>query len=383
MHKLTVTLPPFAPDYSGVCSALFELGGMLLIHDASGCTGNYTSYDEPRWYGSRSAVFCTALRELDAVLGSDDKLVDKILRAAREMDPRFIGIMGSPVPMVIGSDLEGVAREVEAASGIPSFGFATTGLKFYDSGVGKALTALARRFLRPAGERLPGTVNLLGATPLDFGIHGAISAMVRALEDRGFRVLSTFAMDSSLDELAESARASVNLVISVGGFPLARYFAETFGTPYVIGQPLGGLHCDQLCELISRAERGEEVLALRSEQEGPARTLLIGEQVTMHSLREWLIREQGFRGVDLAVPFGSIPSLGGAETSFVASEKAIKEQMKGEYHMIMGDPLYRQLLRAPLQYVEIPHVAVSSKLYWDCPWPLAGDGIYGVLKGDS
>ncbi len=381
MHKLMLTLPPFAPDYSGVCSALFELGGMLLIHDASGCTGNYTGYDEPRWYGSRSAVFCTALRELDAVLGSDDKLVDKILRAAREIEPRFVAIMGSPVPMVIGSDLEGIAREVEAASGIPSFGFATTGLKLYDAGVGMALEALGKRFLRSPRKRLPRTVNLLGATPLDFGIRGAVSCMVRELEDRGFRVLSTFAMDSSLEDLAESPRASVNLVVSAGGFPLALYCARTFGTPYVVGQPLGKEHCDHLGELLCRAEKGEAPRFLRKENEDPSRTLLIGEHVTMHSLRERLLREKGFRGVDVAVPFGRIPSLGGAETFAVPSEKVLEERMNGRYDLILGDPLYRQLLRSSARYVEVPHVAVSSKLFWDRSWPLEAKDLDHVLKG--
>ena len=69
MKQLSLNLPPFAPDYSGVCSALFELGGMIVIHDACGCTGNYTGFDEPRWYGSSSGVYCSALRQIDAILG--------------------------------------------------------------------------------------------------------------------------------------------------------------------------------------------------------------------------------------------------------------------------------------------------------------------------
>ena len=70
-------LPPFAPDYSGVCSTLFELNGIVVIHDAGGCTGNYTGYDEPRWYGSKSAIFCSGLREMDAVLGLDNDFIEK------------------------------------------------------------------------------------------------------------------------------------------------------------------------------------------------------------------------------------------------------------------------------------------------------------------
>jgi hypothetical protein len=57
MHKLTVRLPPFSPDYSGVCSAWFESGGMMAIHDAAGCSGNYTGCAQPRWYGSIPGLY--------------------------------------------------------------------------------------------------------------------------------------------------------------------------------------------------------------------------------------------------------------------------------------------------------------------------------------
>ena len=61
MAVLSIYLSPFAPDYSGVSSVLFDLHTVTAMHDASGCTGNYTGYDEPRWYGSKSPIFCSGL----------------------------------------------------------------------------------------------------------------------------------------------------------------------------------------------------------------------------------------------------------------------------------------------------------------------------------
>ncbi|MBR5753288.1 MAG: hypothetical protein IKX83_02260, partial [Clostridia bacterium] len=40
----------YTSDLSGVCSALYELGGLLVMHDASGCNSTYATHDEPRWY---------------------------------------------------------------------------------------------------------------------------------------------------------------------------------------------------------------------------------------------------------------------------------------------------------------------------------------------
>ncbi|MDD6196000.1 MAG: hypothetical protein PUB12_03840 [[Clostridium] aminophilum] len=96
MEQLWITLPALSPDYSGVCAALFDLGGMSVIHDASGCTGNYTGYDELRWFGARSMVFCSGLREIDAVLGRDDKLIDHILKASEYTNPTLYAVIRSP-----------------------------------------------------------------------------------------------------------------------------------------------------------------------------------------------------------------------------------------------------------------------------------------------
>jgi nitrogenase molybdenum-iron protein alpha/beta subunit len=153
MEQLWITLPALAPDYSGVCSAMFDLGGICVIHDASGCTGNYTGYDEPRWYGSSSKIFCSGLREIDAVLGRDDKLIDNVLKAGEVINPTMYTVIGSPVPMAIGSDMKGIAYEIEERTGIPSFGFDTNGLGLYNKGVSMAMCELIRRFTKKAKKR--------------------------------------------------------------------------------------------------------------------------------------------------------------------------------------------------------------------------------------
>ena len=213
MNKLCIKLPPFAPDYSGACSALFELGGLVVIHYASGCTGNYTGYDEPRWYGSKSYVFCSQLREIDAVMGDDEKLVKKILDASA-LAPRFIALLGSPVPMVTGTDMQGIAAEVESRSGIPSFGFSTTGLDYYDKGVSSAFMAIAVRFVKPALKKKPGSMNLLGLTPLDYSANRNAADMREFFASKGWEILSAFTMDSGLEDMERCAEAQVNLVVS-------------------------------------------------------------------------------------------------------------------------------------------------------------------------
>ena len=70
-------IPIYTSDVSGVCSALYELGGMVVMHDPSGCNSTYNTHDEIRWYDQDSLIFISGLTEIDAVMGNDEKLSKK------------------------------------------------------------------------------------------------------------------------------------------------------------------------------------------------------------------------------------------------------------------------------------------------------------------
>ena len=59
-------IPVYTADVSGVCSALYELGGMTVMHDPSGCNSTYNTHDEIRWYDQDSLIFISGLTEIDA-----------------------------------------------------------------------------------------------------------------------------------------------------------------------------------------------------------------------------------------------------------------------------------------------------------------------------
>ena len=50
MRQSYKIIPVYTADVSGVCSALYELGGMVVMHDPSGCNSTYNTHDEIRWY---------------------------------------------------------------------------------------------------------------------------------------------------------------------------------------------------------------------------------------------------------------------------------------------------------------------------------------------
>ncbi len=365
MRKLWITLPALAPDYSGVCSAMFELGGLSVIHDASGCTGNYTGYDEPRWYGSKSAVFCSGLREIDAVLGRDDKLIDQIVKACADLQPSMVTVLGSPVPMLIGTDMDGIACEVEERTGLPAFGFSTSGLALYNQGVSQAICALIRRFCRRPEEKIPRGVNLLGMTPLDFSTNSNAQDIVRLLEDHGFPVIGRLMMGVTLEQIQRLGEAQVNLVVSEAGFAPAQLLWQRYGIPYVVGLPVG--EGETVCRML------EETLAdgqcrIQKDPAEQGDLLIVGEQVAANALRHAIRLQDPQAKVVVGTMFGLRAELASEGDLDIPDEEALRKQIHSHrFRRMIGDPLFEDLIGPAdnLRFYPLPHVAVSSKVHWD------------------
>ena len=219
---------------------------MICIHDAAGCTGNYTGFDEPRSYNSRTLIYCTGLRKTDAILGNEEVYVQKIVRAAQEMKPNFIAIVGSPVPLVIGFDFNGVAKEIEQLTGIPTFGFATNGMRGnYKDGVVLALKRIMQYYgipkLENRQEKQEVKVNILGATPLDISREN-IRAMQKLLKENGYIINSILSMDNNLPQVAVWDEADVNLAVTQAGLWLLWKWKKNMG-----------FRIWQVCLLVKRA----------------------------------------------------------------------------------------------------------------------------------
>lgn len=271
-HVFTST---YTADVSGVCSALYELGGMTVIHDPSGCNSTYSTHDEPRWFDTDSLMFVSGLDEMTAVLGDDNVLIDDVTHAVRDLKPRFVTLCSGSIPHIIAFDCKGVAHLLEKRTGVPMLPVATTGNRSYVAGVGAALTEWVKRFADSlespyrvgssgspdcSASTLEGaagpdafSVNLLGVTPLDFSINGNVDAMRKVFEDAGIPVNCCAAMGESFDSLRHIFRASVNVVVSSCGRRLARYMEQTAGIPYVEGTPIGAYGATRLPELAKEA----------------------------------------------------------------------------------------------------------------------------------
>ena len=356
-------IPIYTADVSGVCSALYELGGMTVMHDPSGCNSTYNTHDEIRWYDQDSLIYISGLNEIDAIMGNDEKFIRDIEDAARALKPKFIALAGSPIPFMNGTDFPALAEMLEEDMNIPAFSVPTNGMHDYVYGAGIALAEIAERFTNPESRCTnPRSLNLLGVTPLDFGSLSHVQAMKRSLEQAGWEVLSTWAMGDDLDALARAGEAAVNLVVSSVGLRSAEVLKRKFGTPYVVGTPVGKF-TERLVNILEQTvESREDTIAYLSNRlAGEAEITVIGEPVTMGSLAA-AIEMQTKRPVQVLCPLRETEGLLSFNYAAVRGEEELEMRLKGAKN-IVADPLYRPICPPESRFYELPHIAFSGRIY--------------------
>ncbi len=359
MKQTSGIISTYSADVFGVCSALFELGGMTVMHDASGCNSTYTTHDEPRWMDMDSMVYISGLSEMEAIMGDDTKLIGDIAETAGELHPRFITVAGSPIPAMTGFDFEACAAMIENETGIPALGISTTGMNSYIHGASAAYLAFCRKFVRRDVEKsdVP-SVNILGMTPLDFSVKGEAQAVERFCREAGFAVSANFSMGCTFDELVNAGAAHVNLVVSAAGLESARWMEETFGIPYVIGTPVAGGYTDALSHALHKAaETG--ISGLCSRYTGEGGIVIIGENVRSIALAEAITGSTG-------QPCRVVSSVSDAVLRdgdvYAPWEDDVIEAMRGA-EAVIADPLFRPVVPAGVKFIPNPHEACSGRIW--------------------
>ena len=342
MKGLLKRLAPFAPDTSGVVSALFELGGLIVICDAGGCTGNICGFDEPRWFTMRGAVFSAGMRDMDAILGRDAQLVEKIVSAQQTVKAPFIVLAGTPVPAVIATDFKALRRLAEKKTRVPVLAVESTGGNHYDRGASLAFEMLFDAF---ASERFPvekETAGVIGATPLDFGTLRA-GEFLRKAVGPGAQV---YGMGAGLDAVRRASANAFNLVVSPAGVAAAKLLEKRFGTPWRMACPyLPGNVLEALPRLKGK------------------RVLVVHQQFACAALREKLLG-CGAAAVAACSWFSMTGDLREPQDRRLAEEEDLAAAVT-EFgaDAVVADTVFKKILPGFAgEFIDFPHFAVSGRL---------------------
>ena len=349
-------LTPFAPDQSGAASVFYELGGIFVICDAGGCTGNVCGFDEPRWFGERSAIFSAGLRDMDAILGRDDRLVAKLTDAAEKIDANFAAVIGTPVPAVIATDYRALQRMCEKKTNLPILTVDTNGMELYDVGEEKAWLTLFKTFAgkdvasqKEASEEDDSSkkmkIGVLGLTPHDVSdLH--VEEKFRKSENENTHYIC-YGMRAGIDKVKTAGSADKNLVVAPAALETAKYLEKEFGTPYEVGYPF-------VDELIP--ELGYE----------RKKILIIHQQVIANAIRQEIRTRSDEQNTEVTVASWFMMKSELSEEG----DLSLKEEMdycklvqNGNYDIVFADENMRGLVPGfKGTFVNVRHFAVSGKL---------------------
>ena len=349
-------LTPFAPDQSGAASVFYELGGILVICDAGGCTGNVCGFDEPRWFGERSAIFSAGLRDMDAILGRDDRLVAKLTDAAEKIDANFAAVIGTPVPAVIATDYRALQRMCEKKTNLPILTVDTNGMELYDVGEEKAWLTLFKTFAgkdvasqKEASEEDDSSkkmkIGVLGLTPHDVSDLN-IEKKFRKSENENTHYIC-YGMRAGIDKVKTAGSADKNLVVAPAALETAKYLEKEFGTPYEVGYPF-------VDELIPELDYERKKI------------LIIHQQVIANAIRQEIRTRSDEQNTEVTVASWFMMKSELSEEG----DLSLKEEMdycklvqNGNYDIVFADENMRGLVPGfKGTFVNVRHFAVSGKL---------------------
>jgi hypothetical protein len=307
---------------------------------------------------------------MDAIMGDDEKLLEKIKRALEHTGAPCVTIIGSPVPMVIGFDFKGFASLVEHRTGRPAFGFPATGLGYYDQGQRDAYLAIAKRLLHDRPAKNGRSVNILGASVLDGMDDATLEALEALLTEAGMERRAVWGSRSPQKEIEESGGAGANWVITAAALPLARYLEEKFGTPFVAGLPVGTQERERIQSALIAATEGKKpdraFPPAADEPEEKKKLLIVGEALFASSLRACLETEGGTGPVRIATFFPQGAELLRPGDRLFTTEDDARDAFSDQYlEGVIGDPLMGDLFPGErnLRLTPCPHRAISGRLY--------------------
>ena len=241
--------PRYACALGGALSTLRAIPCAIpIIHASTGCGHNLHNAINPG-AGYLGGGYCGGLAlpssnvsERDVVFGGENRLREQIASTMEIMDGELYIVLTGCMVEMIGDDLDAVVSEFAdcdkpvIAVHTPSFrGNSFTGYEL-------VLCSLIQKYITRQTNKDPSLVNVLGIVPAqDVFWKGNLREIKRLLERLGLKVNTFFGESETLEDIKNSGRASLNIVVSdVYGIAAAEKFKDIHGIPYITtGFPIG------------------------------------------------------------------------------------------------------------------------------------------------
>ncbi len=266
--------------------------------------------------------------------GSQEKVVDNIVRKDGEEHPDLIVLTPTCTSSILQEDLQNFVERAQLDSkgdvllaDVNHYRY--NELQAADRTLGQIvrfyLDKAAKKGELPSGKTEQPSVNIIGLTTLGFHNNHDCTELKRLMADLGITVNAVLPEGASVQDLKNLPRAWFNLIpYRELGLSTAQYLQENFGTPYVDVTPMG---------VVETARCLRQIQTVLNEQGAAVNYEAYIEEQTLHvSQAAWFSRSidcQNLTGKK-AVVFGD-NTHAAAITKVLAREMGIRVVLAGTY----------------------------------------------------
>jgi len=265
-----VERPRYSCALGGALSTLRAIYRAIpIVHASSGCGHNLhnatnagSAYLGGGYCGATSLP-STNVTEKDIVFGGENRLKEQIGSTLEIMDGDIYVVLTGCMVEMIGDDVDSVVKEF-AGSEKPVIAVSTPSFKgnsYY--GYDLLLEGFIKQYVEPKEEKIEKHVNILGIVPgEDIFWKGNLKEIKRVLGLIGIKANTLFGEGEGLNDIRNSADASLNIVLSeVYGKLAAEGYKEVHNIPYITTQiPIGYIQTEKFIRSIGEYFNIEEEL---------------------------------------------------------------------------------------------------------------------------
>jgi light-independent protochlorophyllide reductase B subunit len=173
---------------------------------------------------------CTYIDEYDYIHGAEEKIKGAI-HALNAEDYGLLGVINSCGTSLTGDDLVGFIKSAQPK--FPTVAIDSTGFTgSFAEGFKKATIEILKAIVKKSSEKIPSSINIIGSTIFHYNWENDVAELKRTLELLGVKVLSVMSAGETIDNLKQSSKAELNLVVyEEYGDTVAKFLEAEFGIP--------------------------------------------------------------------------------------------------------------------------------------------------------
>ncbi|MGN1141245.1 MAG: nitrogenase component 1, partial [Oliverpabstia sp.] len=238
------SLPPVAPDFSGIMAFLSEIDCNAVIISPGGCKSCIEYVDGQKRSIQINGQYGTRFTDISVISGCEPVLTDTLCK--KFVDKKLLFLTGSAVAQMIGLDYEYLGEEL-AERGKKAVYLKSDGFSGCPQAVNDAMLKVGKIYFQNSRDQQRNLVLITGYTTLAVGKKELLLPVIERLWKKGMTVQYL----GENFERRDHPLPGVIWMVSAEGISVTQWLQEEYDIPFVTGRNLGDIGADELADTIA------------------------------------------------------------------------------------------------------------------------------------